>query len=106
MVEQNKNLGQKISKLEKEISQVKQRNKQVEADKAWELSWTRRGIITLFTYLAIVVYFMAANLPNPFLNSVVPALAFVLSTLSVPYFQKYWKRYVYDRARDERSYTE
>lgn len=28
--------------LEKEIEQIKARNKRVELDKAWETSWTRR----------------------------------------------------------------
>ena len=28
--------------LEKEIEQIKERNKRVELDKAWETSWTRR----------------------------------------------------------------
>lgn len=27
--------------LEKEIEQIKERNKRVELDKAWETSWTR-----------------------------------------------------------------
>ena len=28
--------------LEQEIEQIKERNKRVELDKAWETSWTRR----------------------------------------------------------------
>ena len=33
--------------LEKEIEQIKQRNKKVELDKAWETSWTRKICISL-----------------------------------------------------------
>ena len=32
----------KIDKLEEELDGIKERNKKVEIDKAWETSWTRR----------------------------------------------------------------
>lgn len=96
---------EKISKLEKEISKIKKRNKRVEADKSWELSWTRRAVVMLLTYIAIVIYFKVAGLPRPFLNSVVPAVAFVFSTFSVPYFKKYWKKYIYKLEKSSRTYT-
>lgn len=76
--------------LQKEIEDIKARNKRVEADKAWETSWTRRVLILILTYIVIVIFFFVANLPNPFTNAVVPSVAFVLSTLSVPVFKKWW----------------
>jgi polyferredoxin len=79
-----------IEQLEKEINKIKQRNKRVEADKAWELSWARKFLIFILTYIVIVIFFIMADLPKPFLNSLVPALAFVLSTLSVSAFKKIW----------------
>lgn len=34
-----------LEQLEKEIKKIKQRNKRVEDDKAWELSYTRRALL-------------------------------------------------------------
>jgi len=76
--------------IKKEIEDIKQRNRRVEADKAWETSWIRRLLIIVLTYAVIVIFFYFAGLPNPFVNSIVPALAFVLSTLSLPFFKKLW----------------
>ena len=42
--------------LEKEIEQIKQRNKKVELDKAWETSWTRRICIMILTYIVVIIY--------------------------------------------------
>jgi len=82
-----------IQELKKQINQLKQRNKKVEADKAWETSFTRKIIIAVLTYLVIVIFFYFAGLPNPLTNSIVPALAFVLSTSSLPFFKKIWLRF-------------
>ena len=80
----------KIEDLEKEIQKLKARNKKVELDKAWETSWTRKIIIFVLTYFVIVIFFFFAQLPNPLINSIVPSLAFVISTLSIPFFKKIW----------------
>ena len=84
-----------IGGLREEIKRINERNRRVEADKYWETSWTRRFIIFILTYGAIVTYFYAAGLPNPFINSLVPALAFVISTLSLPFFKGYWMQYIH-----------
>jgi len=76
--------------LEKEIKEIKERNTRVEFDKAWETSWARKIIIFVLTYFVIVVFFYAAALPDPFLNSVVPSLAFVISTSSLSFCKKWW----------------
>jgi hypothetical protein len=83
-----------FKQLEKEIREIKKRNRKVEGDKAWELSWTRRFLLTAFTYLAIGVYLWVIKVPQPWLNAIVPAVAFMLSTLTLPFFKKLWlKRY-------------
>ncbi|HLC52581.1 MAG TPA: hypothetical protein VJI98_05025 [Candidatus Nanoarchaeia archaeon] len=79
--------------LEKEISLIKERNKKVELDKAWETSLTRRLTIAVLTYLVIVIFFYSASLPKPFINSIVPTVGFVLSTLSLPWFKKLWMKF-------------
>jgi hypothetical protein len=81
-----------INQLQKEIQKLKARNKRVETDKAWELSWTRKAIILIFTYLAIGIYMWAIKIPKPWLNAIVPAVAFMLSTLTLPFFKKIWAK--------------
>lgn len=77
-------------KLKQEIESIKERNKRVELDKAWETSLTRKITIAIFTYFVIVIFFYFAELPRPFINSIVPALAFLVSTLTLPIFKKIW----------------
>lgn len=83
-----------IEQLEEEINTIKVRNKRVETEKAWETSWTRRILISIFTYLVIALFFLFAGVINPFINAMVPALAFILSTLSIPYFKELWLKYI------------
>lgn len=81
--------------LEQEIEDIKKRNRRVEADKAWETSWTRRFVVSILTYFVIVLFFWIAELPKPFTNSIVPALAFVLSTATIPAVRKAWQKYIH-----------
>lgn len=80
----------KLKEIESELNKIKERNKNVELDKAWEISYTRRLILVLFTYLAIGVYLWIIKIPSPWLNAIVPAVAFMLSTLTLPLFKKIW----------------
>ena len=84
----------KSNNTEKRLKNIEERNKKVEADKSWETSFTRRGLLTLFTYLAIGIYLRAVQIPQPWLNAIVPAVAFMLSTLTMPFFKRIWTRYV------------
>ena len=52
-------------KLEEEIKKIKERNKRVEKDKAWEISTTRRVCICILTYLVVVIYsYLIKNVSN------------------------------------------
>lgn len=79
--------------LKQELEQIKQRNKRVELDKAWEISWTRKLIVAFLTYAVVVCFFVFAKLSDPFVNSIVPALAFIVSTLVLPLFKKIWVKF-------------
>ena len=79
--------------LEKEIEQIKQRNKKVELDKKWETSFTRRICICILTYIVVVIYsYLIRYFDNIFLSSLVPVIGFILSTLSVRYIRKIWEK--------------
>lgn len=80
-----------IKELEKEIDKIKNRNKKVESDKAWETSLTRRICICILTYIVVVIYsFLVKTYDNIFLSSLVPIIGFTLSTLSLKYIRKIW----------------
>jgi len=83
--------------LEERIKRIEGRNARVESDKSWETSYSRKLLLTIFTYLAIGVYLWAINIPRPWLNAIVPAFAFMLSTLTLPFFKRMWLEYVYKK---------
>ncbi len=84
-----------IAQLEEEIEKIKARNRRVETEKAWEVSWTRKGMIAVLTYLVIAILFTFLGTPDPLSNAVVPSIAFVLSTLSGPIIKKFWLKNIH-----------
>lgn len=76
--------------IEEEILEIKARNRKVETDKAWEISWTRRIFIALATYIIAGIWLMLIHDTNPLLKALVPAAGYILSTLSLPFVKKLW----------------
>ncbi|MBI4054242.1 MAG: hypothetical protein HY397_02850 [Candidatus Doudnabacteria bacterium] len=76
--------------LEERIKKIEERNEKVEQDKHWETSYTRKILLAVFTYLAIAAYLWAVSIPDPWLNALVPSVAFMISTLTMPFFKKFW----------------
>lgn len=83
-----------IYQLEKRIAEIEIRNRKVEAEKKWETSKTRRFTLMFFTYIAIGLYLQAIEIANPWLNAIVPAVGFFLSTLSLPFIKQWWLKYI------------
>jgi len=86
-----------LADLEKEIEAIKQRNKKVEMEKAWETSWGRKFVIAGVTYIGISSFLWATNFDKPFEGAIVPSIAFVLSTLSIPLFKNLWQKYIFKK---------
>lgn len=79
--------------IEKEIKEIKERNKKVEMNKALEISLTRRICIMILTYIVVIIYsYLIKNVDNVFLSSLVPVIGFTLSTLSLNLVRKVWKK--------------
>jgi len=79
--------------FEKEINDIKERNRKVELNKAWETSWTRRICIMVLTYIVVILYSLAiSKINNVFLSSLVPVIGFTLSTLSLNMIRKVWEK--------------
>jgi hypothetical protein len=79
-----------MQEIKKDIELIKQRNQKVEADKAWETSLFRKIIITLMTYLVVVLFLWTIKVDNHWLNALVPTGGFVLSTLTLPTIKRWW----------------
>lgn len=86
---------ERISELEERIEKIETRNKVVEINKAWETSYTRKLLISLFTYLAIAGYMKLVLGINPWINAIVPTVGFLLSTLALPFFKELWTKHLY-----------
>ena len=79
--------------FEKEITEIKERNKRVEKDKAWETSWTRKICIMVLTYIVVIIYsYFIREFDNILLSSMVPVIGFTLSTLSLKLVRKIWEK--------------
>jgi|TARA_B100002003_G_scaffold240435_1_gene260963 hypothetical protein len=79
-----------LNSLSNDVEAIKKRNLQVEKDKAWETSFARKGVVFGLTYVFIVVFMLVNGLPKPYVNSLIPALAFVLSTLTLSWAKKFY----------------
>lgn len=81
-----------VMDLEKEILEIKERNRKVEQDKAWETSWTRRLFVAIVTYVAAGIWLVTIGDSAPWLKALVPGAAYIFSTLSLPFIKKWWSR--------------
>ena len=80
-----------------EIEAIRIRNQRVEADKAWEGSWTRRFIIMLLTYLIIGLYLSLLKIEQAWLHALVPATGYILSTFGLGYVKEFWIKNCYKK---------
>lgn len=79
--------------LENEIVKIKERNKKVELDKAWETSFTRRICICILTYIVVIIYsYLINKITNIWLSSLVPVIGFTLSTFSLKVVRSVWEK--------------
>ena len=79
--------------IEIEIKEIKERNKRVELDKAWETSLIRKLCICILTYIVVVVYSIIINKTSSvWLSSLVPVIGFTLSTLSLKLVRNIWEK--------------
>lgn len=81
---------EELAQIKKEIQEIKDRNFRVEKDKAWETSLFRKALISILTYIVVVLFFYFADLPKPFINAIVPTLGFLLSTFSMSFVKSIW----------------
>lgn len=79
-----------MTDIEKRLKTIEERNQKVEADKAWETSWTRKISIMVLTYIVVVFYLHFVVHIDPWINALVPVIGFLLSTLTVSLLKQEW----------------
>jgi hypothetical protein len=79
-----------LKKIKEELREISQRNKRVEADKAWETSVFRVVSITLITYIIAVAVMWGIGVENPWTGALIPTIGYFLSTQSLPIIKRWW----------------
>ncbi|HUQ85399.1 MAG TPA: hypothetical protein VM077_03690 [Candidatus Limnocylindrales bacterium] len=87
----------KVDTLNAEIDKLRERNKKVDRNKAWEISSTRKLLIIILTYIVAVITLITIDNPSPFENAIIPSIGFFLSTLTLPLARKLWEKKIYKK---------
>ena len=78
-----------LKDLEKEIENIKERNKKVELDKSWETSWTRKICIMILTYIVVIIYsYVRRKYDNILLSSLVPVIRIYIIYIILKIYKK------------------
>ncbi len=85
--------------FEERIQKIEQRNVKVQQDKAWEISFTRKALIALITYLIASWFMYLIKVEDYWSNALIPTIGYLLSTLSIPIVKQYWLRYFYKNTK-------
>jgi hypothetical protein len=76
--------------LAERLTVIEERNKRVEGDKAWEISWTRRFSVMALIYIVVAFYLRFVVHIDPWINALVPVLGFLVSTLTISLLKQRW----------------
>lgn len=80
-----------------QIQEIIERNRRVEADKAWETSWLRTGSLAVIIYLVAVVFMWRIGADRFLHNALIPVLGYLLSTQSLPPLKRWWMNKYYKK---------
>lgn len=83
-------MQEQINELQKRIDEISERNRRVEADKAWETSIFRIVSVAVITYIIAVAVFYFIGADNIFRNALVPTAGFLLSVQTLPALKYWW----------------
>jgi len=86
------NIGERILRIENDLSKITERNRNVELDKAWETSRTRVFAVVCLTYALMCLIFWVIGVQNFSVNAIVPTVGYFLSTQSLPVVKRLWLR--------------
>jgi hypothetical protein len=91
------NFEARLEALERRVAAIEERNRNVEREKAWETSFTRRAAILVLTYFVMCLVFEGLGSGTVFTSALIPTLGFFLSSLSLPIVRTRWRRRSFER---------
>lgn len=74
--------------IDQRLAAIEARNARVESDKAWEVSWVRRGGVAFLTYVFAMLWLYTIGGPTPWLHATVPVLGYLVSTVSMRWLRE------------------
>ncbi len=78
-----------LKDLEKEIENIRERNKKVELNKSWETSSTRKICIMILTYIVVITYsYVIRKYDNILLSSLVPVIRIYVIYIILKIYKK------------------
>jgi hypothetical protein len=83
-------MEERLKKLEEEMVVIKERNRKVEANKAWEVSGFRALTIMILTYVLASLALYTIGTANYLLGAIIPTLGYFLSIQSLPVIKRWW----------------
>ncbi|MES2135029.1 MAG: hypothetical protein V4449_02215 [Patescibacteria group bacterium] len=83
-------MEERIEKIEKELSEIRERNVRVEAEKAWERSSLRVVAIAVIIYSVSCFMLFVLKADRIFLAGLLPAIGYFLSMQSLSFIKKAW----------------
>ena len=83
-------LRKEVLELKSEVEKIKARNARVEADKAWETSHARTLVISVITFGLVYLFSVLIERPQPVINAIFGAIAYLLSTSSYSILKRWW----------------
>jgi hypothetical protein len=81
-----------MQRVEDSIEAIMARNKRVEAEKAWEVSLTRRGFLSMLIYLTTALFLWIMNEVQFLILPLIPAIGYLFSTLTLPPLKRWWMK--------------
>jgi len=84
------NLEERVRQIEITLSNIAERNRKVELEKAWETSRTRVLAVVALTYALMCLIFWVIGVSSYFVNAIVPTVGYFLSTQSLPIVKRLW----------------
>ena len=91
-----------IEEIIEDIKAIKQRNRRVTMDKAWEQSGTRRLFIASLIYIVSTLWLLTLGDALALLKAFVPAFGYLFSTFSLPFIKRHWIYATYRRKASRR----
>jgi len=84
-----------IESIKKELEKIKERNRRVEGNKAWEMSSMRKVLLLTTTYFVAGITFVVIGNSSPWVNAIIPTIGFYISTLTFSYVKMFWIKHFY-----------